>query len=175
MEWQDREDDLDDENYWIREVYAQFGLAIYLAQVLEHGMVNILVLGKLALDPNATQSLFDTYFDDGLAQTMGQILRHLRPFLGTDSDLVDDLETALQWRNRFVHSFFRTRVSDFATMEGKRTMLLEVASAQEFFRAVDARLEPVLLRYLENLGITASDYNDILDDHLRSLGYQGRS
>jgi len=27
----------------IKEVYAHFGLAIYLAQVLEHGIVNALV------------------------------------------------------------------------------------------------------------------------------------
>ena len=33
----------EEENTHIKEVYAQFGLAVYYAQVLEHGMVNALV------------------------------------------------------------------------------------------------------------------------------------
>lgn len=37
----DREDDLDDHNYQVREIYAQFGLSSYLGQVMEKGVVNL--------------------------------------------------------------------------------------------------------------------------------------
>lgn len=36
-----------DDGEHIKEVYAYFGLAIYLAQVLEHGIVNALVCADL--------------------------------------------------------------------------------------------------------------------------------
>ena len=38
----ERDDGMDDDNYHTREVYANFGLAVYHAQVLEHGVVNLL-------------------------------------------------------------------------------------------------------------------------------------
>jgi len=33
-----------DKNEEVKEVYARFGLAVYCAQVLEHGLVNALVI-----------------------------------------------------------------------------------------------------------------------------------
>lgn len=42
-EWTDtveRDDSMDDMNYHTREVYANFGLAVYDARRLEHGMIN---------------------------------------------------------------------------------------------------------------------------------------
>jgi len=39
-----------DEDEHVKEVYARFGLAVYYAQVLEHGLVNALVV--LDLIPN---------------------------------------------------------------------------------------------------------------------------
>lgn len=40
-------DELDEESAEIRDLYAEAGVALYLAQVLEHGIVNILVLADM--------------------------------------------------------------------------------------------------------------------------------
>jgi hypothetical protein len=61
FEWTDtveRDDGMDDVNYHTREVYANFGLAVYQAQVLEHGIVNLLTLTKIFPDPTATRGMF---------------------------------------------------------------------------------------------------------------------
>ena len=58
--WSDvveRDDAMDDGNYHTREVYAHFGLAVYQAQVLEHGVVNLLTLAKIFPDPAATREM----------------------------------------------------------------------------------------------------------------------
>jgi hypothetical protein len=46
---------MDDENYHTREGYAHFGLAVYHAQALEHGVVNLLTIAKIFPDPAATR------------------------------------------------------------------------------------------------------------------------
>lgn len=54
----ERYDGMDDENYHTREVYANFGLAIYCAQVLKHGVVNLLTLAKISPNLAATKEMF---------------------------------------------------------------------------------------------------------------------
>ena len=49
---------MDDGNYHTRKVCAHFGLAIYQAQVVEHGVVNLLTLAKISSDPVATREMF---------------------------------------------------------------------------------------------------------------------
>ena len=44
---------MDDQNYHTREVYANFGRAVYYAQILEHGVVNLLTLAKIFPDQTA--------------------------------------------------------------------------------------------------------------------------
>lgn len=55
----ERDDGIDDENYHTHEVYANFGLAVHHAQVLEHGVVNLLTLVKIFPDPTATREMFE--------------------------------------------------------------------------------------------------------------------
>ena len=38
---------MDNEDEHTKEVYARFGLAVYYAQVLEHGLVNALTISRL--------------------------------------------------------------------------------------------------------------------------------
>ncbi len=55
-DWPDtveRDDGMDDQNYHTREVYANFGRAVYYAQILEHGVVNLLTLAKIFPDQTA--------------------------------------------------------------------------------------------------------------------------
>jgi hypothetical protein len=41
-----REEDLDDEAFQIKHVFATFGLASYQAQVLENGLANVLTVAR---------------------------------------------------------------------------------------------------------------------------------
>ena len=64
----------------IREVYSRYGLAMYMVQVLEHGMVNagiiMRTLGKRASYPDEDSWLaaFDASYETGLAKTYGNML-----------------------------------------------------------------------------------------------------
>jgi len=70
----ERDDGMDDDNYRTREVYANFGLAVYHAQTLEHGVVNLLTLAKLAPDPAATRKAYDITMDHNFGQVFGRLV-----------------------------------------------------------------------------------------------------
>jgi hypothetical protein len=150
-----REDDLDDDSFQTREVFARFGVAAYQGQVLETGLVTVLSTAQASSAPHATGQTFDEYFEGNLQATMGRLVTLLTPFLLEDGGLLDDLRRALAERNRLVHRFFYDHADDFASFTGREAMLAELWSAEALFEEVNDRLTPVLDRLLASRGIDA--------------------
>jgi hypothetical protein len=166
----EREDDLPDEDYQVREVYAYAGLALYFAQVLEHGLVNVLTIAEHAADPNATRSDVDAAFERHFAATFGKLRRLLEPYVVGDASLIADLGDALAARNRLAHSFFRDHALDFMNENGRDLMLQELKGMADLFRAVDARLTPVLFRHGEARGLSPEAVHQRFDELLHEAG-----
>jgi hypothetical protein len=148
-----REDELDDAGFQSREVYALFGLAVYQGQVLETGLANVLTLAQTVGVPGATRDTFDGFMEANLRVTMGRLVNLLGPFLQEDHDLLSDLRSTLETRNRLAHHFFRDHDQDFLSFTGREVMLAELIEARASFEEVDARLMPVLDRYFAHRGI----------------------
>src|SRR5438270_8989037 len=97
------EDDVDEH---VKEVYARFGLAFYCAQVLEHGIVNAMVVlhlipsrRHLAGTPEAWANWVDNFMSRHFETTMGRMIRDLQSVTTIPSNLEDLLRQALQKRN----------------------------------------------------------------------------
>src|ERR1700674_694595 len=135
-----------DENPEIRDLYAEAGLALYFAQVLEHGIINILVLGhamavKKTVRRPITQENISRYL--GKAQEIEQ--RHYKQTLGVllislrksgvplPDPLVSLLTTALAHRNRLAHRFFRERALELGNSPGRQSLLVELKDIQKVF------------------------------------------
>jgi hypothetical protein len=70
-------EDITPESWHIREVYACFGLALYMAQVLEHGIVNLARWTRIG---EGTTTTFDESEADCASlfrQTMGTLKKSL--------------------------------------------------------------------------------------------------
>ena len=57
--------------------YANFGLAVYHAQVLELGVVNLLTLTKIFPDPAATGEMFEPVMEQYFAQVFGRLVNEV--------------------------------------------------------------------------------------------------
>lgn len=172
-----REDDLDDESYQNREIYTQFGLAMYSMQILEHGLVNVLTAVTTAKHPGATTKEFDEAFEINLAQTMGRLMKGLRPFLQDDLKLIEDLVSVLALRNRMAHSFFRDHAVDFFSYNGREMMLAEIIAAHHAFESMTRRIDLVSERfYMRSQGVSKEDYRNLVEAIAEKLkaGESGR-
>src|SRR6185437_1304919 len=100
----------------IKDVYANFGLAIYQAQCLEHGLVNALVFldlipnrRKLARSVAEWADSVDSFMDSKFEFTLGKMIRALKQVTAVPADLEGLLSVALSKRNWLAHSYFRDR------------------------------------------------------------------
>ena len=153
-----REDDLDDESYQIREVYAQYGLTNYASQVMEKGVVNTLVLKANAASSTPTAQNFDVLFEQHARLPLGQLLRAFQKALPSESAVHDALSTALPLRNFIAHTFFWDRSVDFMSFSGRESMLAELIEARLLFEATDALVGELTRRVAADVGIDAETF-----------------
>jgi hypothetical protein len=164
-----------DENEHVKEVYARFGLAVYFAQVLEHGLVNAVTIldvipnrRHLARSPDEWAAEVDAFMDRHFQATMGRLMRSLRSVTQVDADLDQLLKEALMKRNWLAHDFFRERATEFMSATGREQMLREVDECRDLFQSAAKRLEATVEPLRKKAGITderlAREYQRMLSE-----------
>lgn len=120
--WSDeveRNDNIDDENYHSREVYAKFGLAVYFAQVLEAGVVNLLTVAQVFAKKAGTRDEFTALMEGYFRRTLGALRKEWAPYLGEDANLLSDLGRAVGQRNWLIHHYWYHRVGLTTSVRGR--------------------------------------------------------
>lgn len=109
----------------VREVYSRYGLAMFMAQALEHGMVNALLVlrplptRKKHADRSSWDEAFDRFYDIEPAKTFGNMARALEQTQAFSPDLGERLRSAKVQRDHLAHRFFREHNMDFMTRPGR--------------------------------------------------------
>jgi len=139
-----------------KEVYAHFGLAIYLAQVLEHGLVIALVYADLMpkRKPHHTTADFDLFMDKHFETTMGRLINTVRKQVSVPPELEALLLGARTKRNWLAHHYFRERAEDFMNEPGREKMIAELKEAHILFERADELLGEVVRPLRHKFGYT---------------------
>jgi hypothetical protein len=170
-------DNLDEENWDIRETFAFYGRAAYMASVLEVGLAHVLMYSQYmkqvhdefvttkgkGFDRKAHEAAFDKFMDEQFAQTMGNLIKRLRTFDGFDDDLKASIIEAKKRRDFLTHGFWRDRSVEFATAGGRAKMRDELMADAEMFGQVDRAVDAAAKSLRESLGIddkVVEEYNE---------------
>jgi len=116
---------LDPESEQIREVYALFGMATYLAQCLERGLAMLIaVFGEAEL---MTVWDYDARLAENFQSTFGALVTKFKELADPEHvRLTEQLEKAVDDRNDLAHQYFWDRVSQFCSSEGRAQMITEL-------------------------------------------------
>lgn len=144
-----------------RDIYAHFGLSIYLAQCLEHGIANALAIADLI--PRSVRerpsrekwyAAFDDFMGSKFQATLGRLTGELREIAPISPELETVLADALRKRNWLAHHYFRERAEAFVTKTGRTAMAQELQEAQELFLRADKLLYDELRPLRNRFGLT---------------------
>ncbi|MFH1674662.1 MAG: hypothetical protein ABIF87_14725 [Pseudomonadota bacterium] len=160
-----------DEDEHVKTVYAHFGLAFYFAQVLEHGIVNMLVfvdlLPKRAGKPIPRKQWIkelDLFLNSHFQMTLGKMIRSFKEVMDVPEDLEILLSTALKKRNFLAHDYFRERATEFMSYQGREKMIEELDKNKLFFEQADTRLNEIIEPLRKRSGITDEHLQKALDE-----------
>jgi hypothetical protein len=134
---------------------------MYYAQVLEHGLVNAMVILQLlphsrtvARDREHWGAVVDGFMDHHFQTTLGRMIKAFREGSAVPPDLEGQLGRALEKRNWLTHHFFRERADEFLTHAGRLRMLEELEAARQLFDDADRALDSFVKPVRERNGIT---------------------
>jgi len=160
----------------VKTVYAHFGLALYWAQVLEHGLANALVCAELLprragrpIPKREWEEEFDAFMDLKFEQTLGRLIRGLKSATTVPTELEGLLTEALKTRNFLAHNFFRERAETFMAREGRDDMIQELERAQKLFSSADDKLTEVVKPLREKYGLTDERMKPLEEAYLKSI------
>ena len=157
-----------DESDQIRDTYAHFGLALYMAQVLEHGLVNAMLVASIAGGKRLPPSEIDAFMDKKFELTLGRLIRDLRDHITVEDSLAELLADALRKRNWLAHGYFRERAEVIMSEAGRSSMIAELQAARDCFKVADDRLDDVVRPLRDRLGWTEekieAEMRRVLDD-----------
>ena len=160
-------EEIDEESWQIREVYAKYGLAIYTAQCLETGLVNLLVALKLNDRGKITRADIDSFYEKNYEKTLGKLISSLKRAMKTSEDLETDLKELLDIRNYLVHSYFRVKAVDFMKKDGRQHMLSELERFISKLESGDKKVDSITAFIDEQYGITDETIRKKVEDLLK--------
>ncbi len=137
----------------VKEVFAFYGLAAYYSQVLEKGLVNVVVLLRCS-GVAVTREVFEGLFARHDRSTFGQLLVAARQVMPVPSEVDDLLSEALSRRNRLVHQFFADHSVAFTLSSGRREMIQELRELTKLFVRAERALRPIEASSADRLGLT---------------------
>lgn len=88
-----------DENEHSKECYAHYGLAVFYSQVIEHQLVNMIVLLKKSQGVIPAEEEYEGLYDRKLSNTMGQLINEIKQVLHISNEDLLELKEVLKLRN----------------------------------------------------------------------------
>jgi hypothetical protein len=163
-----------DDEAEIPEVFAHAGMVLFLGQVLEHGIVNLLVCeymlsvkkstrrrlknAEIATFVARARDLEGEHFEE----TMGQLLKNmLKSGITVPPTLKELLKESLTGRNRLAHRFFREHAMNFGNSAGRLLMMAELAQMRGVLERAAHELDLIFHQISNELGVTEEQLAEI--------------
>lgn len=160
-------EEIDEESWQIREVYAKYGLAMYSAQCFETSLVNLLVSLKLKDREKITRSDIDLFTEKNYEKTLGGLIHSLKQVMKISENLETELKELLDTRNYLAHRYFRVKAIDFMKKDGRQRMLSELESIISKLENGDKKIDSIDSTLCEQFGITNEMVSKIMEDLLK--------
>lgn len=160
-------EEIDDESWQTREVYAKYGLAMYFAQCFETGLVNLLVALKLKNRDKMTRSDIDSFMEENYEKALGKLISFLKQSIKMSENLETDLKELLNIRNYLAHRYFRVKAIDFMKKDGRQNMLAELDSFKSKLEGGDKKIASITSVVREQYGITDEMISKMKEDLLK--------
>jgi F0F1-type ATP synthase beta subunit len=149
-------DSLSDDDSKTKEVYAHFGLTIFLCQLIEQQAINMIAIlrqvkGKI-ISHQEVNVLWNEY--DYGTKTFGNLINEIKQLYElTEKDKIE-LKEILRLRNYFAHDYFRFNNELFYSDSGKKRMIRDFIEFKDRVRTLDGKLSQYTLQYTEKVGMT---------------------
>lgn len=155
---------LTNEDDRIKEVYTQFGLAVFHAQLLEQQAINLIVFSKLENKQLTTKPEIDDLWDnyDLGTRTLGTLIKEIKQLYNLSDEDASELQEILKLRNYISHDYFRFNSGLFYADGGKQRMIKDFVDFINKCQLIEPKLDKYTEDYCAKIGLT----QELADKHV---------
>lgn len=132
----------------VREVYAEFGLAVTVAQLLERQLISLVIAAYETPSGKFTPEEYDGLLEKLSKKTLGALIQKLRESLEVPGDFDLWLRESVRLRNWLIHRYFLDRSPEFQSPEGRSEMIQELDSISDRLNELDTYFDHLLVNWL---------------------------
>ena len=136
-----------------KEIYAQFGLCVYTFQVLEHQLMNMLLVKAKAENLDMKSEEYDSVFYSYSDKTMGKLIEKILSLFDIPTDKKKKLWNLHSKRNYFVHHYFKDHSEYFYSECKQVEMFKEIIETIEEIQEMDSFLEDLTQPVINKINI----------------------
>ncbi|MDX3057759.1 hypothetical protein PV394_21890 [Streptomyces sp. NE06-03E] len=134
-------DSPDDETNDEKTAYAFFGLALYMAAVMEKNVIGLLVPHRIARARAEGRVLTKDPYEQAAKAPLKENVRKITPFIISDQALADELLTAADRRNYLAHEFWAKHIEGIFADGPRRRLIAKLKNDIETFGALAHRVD----------------------------------
>ncbi|GAB6989012.1 hypothetical protein JCM16418A_10620 [Paenibacillus pini] len=144
-----------------RELFAYFGLAVYYSQALEQQLANLLLLiklsqGKVPLGEDVTE-----HYQRKLSNSLGQLVQEIKHYFPFTEEETLQLKEVWKQRNYIVHDYFKERIQETFSPEGRAAMIHELSTFRDQAQALEQKLQRHAHELYEKLELDERHSKDV--------------
>jgi leucyl-tRNA synthetase len=172
---------VDDEQ--IKETFARFGQAAYMANVLETGLAHTILQIDFMTDVRKEfirtqgknfnrekyENDFDAFLEKKFSQTMGKLNERVASFADLDEKLKKRISDATKRRNFLIHEYWRENALSLDTKPGREKMIAELKSDADIFEKLDQDVRDATKPVRSRLGIKEEVLNARVEKRLAEV------
>ena len=159
----------------VKEVYAHFGLCMYLSQVFETGLINILTALETATSNTPSRQTFDALYAKHESLTFGNLMKALSVHGVLPNDLMEEVRHLKAERDHLAHRFFRDHDLDFMTVGGCYLMIERLEVRRDRFTALDQRVSQFQSQALAKIGFDPEQFGTMTEQAMGEMLEEARS
>jgi hypothetical protein len=156
----------EDDDPQVVEVFARYGRAMYMANVMEDGLVLTLLQiefmrtkddfvrakGK-GFDRAKIAAEWDAYEEKQRGEMMGTLRKRVETSADFSQDLKDRIKAANDRRNDLAHNYWREHAFTMQTEDGRAKMIEDLTADADTFEKLAADIHEAMKPVREKLGI----------------------
>ena len=151
-------DDLTEDQYLKREVFAYYGRASYYAQCLEKSIITLLSIKRVENDINGFDKI-DIFFDTDANKTFGSALKTLKEIYPELTILfANEMKEAKENRDNLAHNYWWEKAIDILHQDQYTSMIEELDSKTKLFIKMDGLIMDCISEHRKMHGITDEMY-----------------
>lgn len=138
-----------------RELFAYYGLAVYYGQALEQQLVNLILLTKMSQGKGMSDEELEDLYERKMGSSLGQLIHEVRHHFHFSEDEARQLNAIWKQRNSIVHHYFKERIHETFSPEGRGRMIKELEEFKDRAQELEHTLQQYTGAWLAQLGLDA--------------------